>query len=786
MPAAAPADGLVTIAVLAASLAALFFAPGGVLLFAARVRLHAAEAPAYWFAASLALLTATFATCLALSTSIAAAPLVLAVLTAASAVAARLSLARGESADGGSFAAGPLAADDPPRPTSHLTTIAIVLLAIACAAAAVAFAPVGSVDRWWYLAYVRGWLEAPVLDLAEPFLGTGQSFARFGVHPWLFGIAAGSWLSGIDPVDVYELGAPVVVVLASISAAFALARELFRDAARVRLAVLATMLLWSGALLPVLARAGEDKILAASALLPLVLAAFLRALRDGARGVLLLAVAASATAAVHALDYAFALVVLLPSSALLALLRPALRRRIAAAVVVLGLVAIAPAVSGMVVRERLSEIGADLSEPDHPVVRVHEARERLVDLGPAGYVVEPRLLLHPLAVLALVGAAWIVRRRPTSTPFASEGASTLVAIATMAPLAIAFVPPLPATMGALVPPWMVYRVLWVLPLAPLAAVAASSLLQRLPRPEPWAAALLLALGLPIVTAGTTGRLSEARGRLAAPESEDFRSLVAALRALPPRALVAAPPALAERIPALSARHVVAALDRSTIVFAGSRSAGEARLRARAAILSHDAGAATRSREAGIEATHAVYDPRAAVRPSCARETFRAGRYALCALDRPDRDAPATAALKPAATPADGNSVVARGRCVPEGRALRVDAWSAAPPVVVCRFESTPELQHDEDELALRIAVRTGRATDELMVTVDAGPDRLHAATRVQGSAAATFAVPRVDPAALEVRVASSFLPMLRIERVELVATASAKGAPTTGSAETGE
>lgn len=768
MPAAAPADGLGTIAVLTAALALVFVAPGAVLLVAARVRLHRTEIPAYWFAASLTLLAAAFGVCLALSSSIAAAPVVLAAVTAAAAAAARLGFGRDGS---GEAACPPVPSHDPepdptttPGPSSHLTTIAIVLLTLACATAAVAFAPVGSVDRWWYLAYVRGWLEAPVLDLAEPFLGTGQAFARFGVHPWLFGIAVSSWLSGVDPVVVYERGAPVVVVLASVSAAFALAREVFRDAALVRLSVLATMLLWSGGLVPVLARAGEDKILAASALLPLVVAAFLRVLRGAPSGVLLLAVGAAATAAVHALDYAFALVVLVPAAALLALVRPVLRRRIATVVVVLALVAVAPAASGTVVRERLREIGADLAEPDHPVVRVHDARERLVGTGFVGYVVRPQLLLHPLALLALLGAVPAVRRPSGSACFTTEGASTVVAVATVIPLAIAFVPPLPAMMGSLIPPWMVYRVLWVLPLAPLAAVAAASLVRRWPGPEPWPAALILALGLPVLVAGTTGRLSDARGRLAAPGSDDFHALVAALRALPPDALVAAPPALAERIPALTARHVVAALDRSTIVFAGSRAAGEARLRVRAAILTGHVDADALSREAGVEATHALYDPAAAALPPCSRESLRAGRYALCAIARPGRGTASVDRLEVQPTPDVAAPVVARGDCVPERTSGRVDPWSATPPLTVCTITAPAA----REALALRVTSRTGRATDELLVTVTADGIRLHGRIRVRGNATATFRVPPVGAGDLEVRVASAFLPSLRIERVDLV------------------
>ena len=143
--------------------------------------------------------------------------------------------------------------------------------------------------------------------------------AGAGVHPWLFGLALWSRMTGVDPVAVYERGAPVLVVLASISSARALAVELFGDGRRARLCVVAAVLLWSGSSIPLLARAGEDKVLAASALLPLCVAAFLRITRRGDRAAwLLLVLAALATAAVHALAYAFVLVALLPTAAMLA------------------------------------------------------------------------------------------------------------------------------------------------------------------------------------------------------------------------------------------------------------------------------------------------------------------------------------------------------------------------------------------------------------------------------------------------------------------------------------
>lgn len=741
---------------------AIFVAPGAVVLAAAAVPLRSGERLAFAFAVSLALLTAAFAACLALGLSIDAAPAAVAVVTLFAAFLL------------GRFRVNCASTSFAPALAPAASQVLLALMTAAAVAAAVAFAPVGSVDRWWYLAYVRGWLDAPALSLAEPFLATGQTFARFGVHPWLFGLAAWSRMSGVDPVLVYERAAPVLVVLASVSAARSLATELFSESVRARLCVLATMLLWSGAALPLLARAGEDKVLAAAALLPLCLAAFLRVARAAtgearAAGLMLLFAACAATAAVHALSYAFALVALLPLAAVLALREPLGRRGIAAAGVVLVLVAIAPAVSGIIVRGRLHDIGAELAASDHPVVRVHEGRERLLDLPSGGYVVSPRLLAHPLSLLALLAVPLVLRRRavlarvgPSAGAVDSTRAFVLVTL--LVPLAIAFVPPLAVLAGSVIPPWMVYRVLWLLPLAPLAAIAAHWLGARFARTETVATLLLLLLGLPIVLLGAQNRLAEARERVAAPASAEFARLILAIRALPPGSLMVAAPELSERLPALTARHVVAALDRSTIVFSGSREAGEARLRARAALLAGDADAGTLEDAAGVHATHAVFDARAAQRPGCAKVLHSADAYALCELA--PRRTQAVAAFE-TWTDAPTRSL-AEGDCDEMDLRSRRDPWSAAAPAVLCRVPVPPGAQL-RDRLLLRIDAWAGRAVDELRITLlERGVARAAATTRISASGSVVLRLPPATADKVELRIASSFLPFVKPLHVALV------------------
>lgn len=454
-----------------------------------------------------------------------------------------------------------------------------------------------------------------------------------------------------------------------------------------------------------------------------------------------------------------------------------------ASTAVLLLVAVAPAITGLVVRERLRDTGAELSVRDHPVVRVHEGRDRLIELGMLGYVVNPRLLLHPLALFALAGIP-LLRRLPHDPrgPLRREAASLLsepgpighrdltvlfLATTTMVSMAIAFVPPLPALAGAIIPPWMVYRVLWLLPLAPLAAITAEALSSSFAAREAAAVLLLVFLGVPVLADGARARLAEVRARLATPAADEFREMTKAVAQLPPDSLLVAAPELSERLPAFTSRRVVAALDRSTIVFSGSRDQGEARLRARIAILSGDTEGAELARIAGVRPTHAVFDPGSDALPRCGRELFRSRSYALCELAPEIHPAGRNPEL-----PASGELpllIVAEGLCRGLPAGSRRDPWSAAAPVADCRIDVPRALQGRED-LFLRIDAVTGRAADELRITTrTAGTPRREYRTTVRLTVGAAIALrlPQLATDTLEVRISSSFLPVVRITRVAI-------------------
>ena len=75
-------------------------------------------------------------------------------------------------------------------------------------------------------------------------------------------------------------------------------------------------------------------------------------------------------------------------------------------------------------------------------------------------------------------------------------------------------------------------------------------------------------------------------------------------------------------------------------------------------------------------------------------------------------------------------------------------------------------------MRLQLEATAGHATDELRIDLHpAGrPKPLHrAAIRITGHASASFRLPPMETDAIEVRIASSFLPSVRPLKVDLVA-----------------
>ncbi len=743
--AGAAAAGAAPVPAAALAGAALAFAPGIAWTGWPRDR-GPGELPALWFAVSLAIVALALLVALALGLSTTATLVLVAILAALGALT-------GNEGSGSDEARAPAFL---PMTTGQ-TAASLAGLALFAVAASL-LTDTGSIDRWWYLAYVRRDLMAGVFSTGEPFFTGAHAPARFIANPWLATMTLWAHTSGLDPLDLYEHAAPLLLVPVFASASLGLGRAVLGRHAASTLVVLAGLALWSGGLLPVLTRGPEDKFVALLALFPVASAAVLRGLglRDDARRCCALTAAATlALALTHALVCALFLLAAAPVM-LAALLAPgrleSSRRSVAALAVALAIGAAAAGATGLATRSQWIDAGAVLADPAHPVVRVHAGRERILELGEDAWMVDPALLAHPATLLALAGLL-LVGGAPARGRVWILGATAIA-------LATAFVPPLAATAGRLVLPWMVYRFLWLLPLALLLALLLEAALRRWPRRRLAVGAAALILALATFAGAVFERSRPERLALALPDDPALREVLATLRTLGPQAVVAAPPELSERLPGLAGVRVLAASDRATFVFSGDASLARRRLHARAALA---AGLGCNDRE--LAPTHILTTPTAAQAAFCGSILVSRGDYLLCAFDgsaderRGVADAGNLSGAAPLACAAP--AVVEAGSV----RLPRSGPWSAAPVVLACRIAGpTPA------GAVLRLQPILGRAREELLVTVDAAAwdAPLDLRVEVEGSQRLDIALPTASADGIAIQVTATYLPFLKLAAVTLL------------------
>ncbi len=464
----------------------------------------------------------------------------------------------------------------------------------------------GTVDDWWDMAFVAAWSEAGTLGFAEPFLGTGLSHPRFLWNGWLLLQALIVRESGISAHGLQSGLLAAAVCLLSVSAQAGFARTLFGASMPVaRVATILSIPCWLLATeaIPYFTRLHQDKFVVALVLVPVMLSAALAYLR-GRRplDLILLAVAAAAACSVHSLVYSIGLLgVLVCAAALLGrgLLDAGNGARAAAVrlTTASALPLLYPLSQAWLLSARLDAQGVSLAAPDNPVVRAHLWLGRLAGADGFFYVVDPRAVFGPFVVVAVVGLLVACSKRRRAEP----SSKVLVGL-TLLPLALACVPGLAALTGTLMLPWMLYRLLWLVPVAALAGLAFDRAFALEPRRRSGVAvAVLVAVTLVAVVPTTEARYQ--RGMQARGSERPHHPRGTTLEVLgfladsPERGPVLAPAGLSEVIPALAARPVVAMSERATLVFSSDETGAYRRVYDRAQFFSSTATRAERARVA---------------------------------------------------------------------------------------------------------------------------------------------------------------------------------------------
>jgi hypothetical protein len=313
-------------------------------------------------------------------------------------------------------------------------------------------------DEWILMRTIRHFLEA------RPIAGTWD----FDV--WDLLLALFVRLARADLVDAYRLYLPPVLIVAASLAFFALAEALFRDRglACFCYAVLALYGLsdmqtrGEGAGMGLLVRVLEDKYVASVLAVPLAQAAFLGFLRGGQASFLVVSGVISLLAVML---YPLSLVWLglsVGATCVAGILTGRVRTT-PRALAPLGAFLSAAAVLAWSLRSLRSPSYFNLLDPGWPFSQVllGLSRNQLLILSAEDgwYMAHPALLKHPLLIAAIVSAFSLLPR------FRQSVRVQFLVCSTLLPPLLVYNPLTARALGAWITPWMVYRVLWVIPVA---------------------------------------------------------------------------------------------------------------------------------------------------------------------------------------------------------------------------------------------------------------------------------------------------------------------------------
>lgn len=763
--------------------AMLLLVPGFLLLRAlgGRIEPYLEECPAVWFVLTLALLSPVAIASIAFPVSLELAIGWWVVTTAATAtfVGLRRSPRSSQGRDR-DIVEVPGPETGVSFPLAAMAFLSVCLLTYG----AFLFTRGGSIDRWWYLAFVRSWLTGDVISAQDPMLGSGTFLARFAGNVWLMVLAMWARVAAVEPFAIYEHVAPMLLAPLAASATGFATRVVLESRRLSIAAVVVAALFWtSGSMFPALTRLPEDKLVAAVILAPVLWALVVDAARpDRGSGLSASAIpigaAAICLASTHPLVFGISLLTVAPA---LLLAKPRVAVTLA---LCLALTATLPLALGITALGHVAE-GESLTAADHPVGRIHLARDRVREIG-EDIQVSPQMLTRPLTAIAIVaGLALALRDRR---------ARVLLALPTALALGVCFVPALASAAARVVGPWMVYRFLWAIPFVQLLALVVDFAARwtRIGIALPLAAAAVLAA--PHIGDAIRRQSGPSRMSLATPTDGPLAALAVALRALPRGSVIAAAPELSERIPGLSGHSVLAASDRATVVFSETREAAERRLQSRAAVLA----GVWDAQDGNPAPTHIVFEPGAAASRYCARELFATSSHILCEFAA--RDPIPASPLREALLRSDETislprigflaasdaAVEGRVECVPEftyGAGVVVfpkpGPWSARTPSASCTLRASigasdiagGDSPFRPQELEINLA--TGRTEEELLIVatgVIAGSPRWSQRTRrrVSDGTVLRFDLPRDDVDRIDVSLLPTYLPFVKVRTFSVI------------------
>ena len=286
----------------------------------------------------------------------------------------------------------------------------------------------GTVDDWWDLAFIRGYLNSGSLTFAEPVLGTERIHPRFGWNSWLVMQSLVARYSQVPPEALHNPWLAVTASLLGLAAVDRLAVAIFgfeRKVARYAALLFVPAWLWGTEALPYFTRCYQDKFVAGLILAPTMIAAAVTALRLArVRDYAAFGIATVATVAVHGVVFAVAALGTAivccgfvyehgSSNRDLSLMRNAQKIAHPSAILaaMIGVAGLYPLWQAATLYSRFSGQGISLATPDNPVVRAHLALGRLIGVPNPAYIVNPEAVFGAVVVVAVFGAVVAAKGR---------------------------------------------------------------------------------------------------------------------------------------------------------------------------------------------------------------------------------------------------------------------------------------------------------------------------------------------------------------------------------------
>ena len=356
----------------------------------------------------------------------------------------------------------------------------------------------GDFDDWTYMAYVREFLDTDELNASEPFIDSGDPVnPRMRSNVWVLVQAGVAHATDVSPEELLFEYLPPLLAVIGVLAAYALTRTMF---GQVTAALLAALFLVGYALIDLAPHEGtganlflrisEDKMLGMFVLFPAGLVFLIRhAERPSTRSFLGFACVMLALMVVHPVPIAF----LGAAVVSLAILRLAVSRSAseAGAIGLLLVPLVLASVWPLVQRELLID---DVPELWDSATRFRQ-EVHFHRIGGGFVIGNFHLFLHPLLIVSvlLAPAIWLTSKRRVG--------NQLVLALTAGAVVMFFTPVISTSIVKVMAPQTLWRVPWMIPVAPIVGYSVFLFVNRLTGSDPPSgvrAKLIASLALPVV------------------------------------------------------------------------------------------------------------------------------------------------------------------------------------------------------------------------------------------------------------------------------------------------